>query len=174
MNDLRFTAFTTEFRDRVVDLLARCANEGLRLHPFSGLRSVTEQSELYRKGRSIGVIEESARKLRDWGASYLADSLISVGPQEGARKVTQALPGASWHQWGEALDCCIIGKDGKLVWDGDDPRYVTYGRIAIECGLEAGVFWKFKDAVHVQLQKQPVKALYQWPDIDRLMKQKFG
>ena len=71
--------------------------------------------------RSSGGSRAPSRKLpqpsRNWPAqkaNFLASVLDGVGPQHGPH-VTNALPGLSWHQWGEAVDCFWTEWLGRVV-----------------------------------------------------------
>src|SRR6185369_14731386 len=94
--------------------------------------------------------------LRDQGAPFLAHCLESVGPQSGD-PVTNAIPGLSWHQWGEAMDCVWI-VDGAAEWSTTRKvngvnGYRAYANEAVRLGLTAGGFFRsLKDWPHVQLR----------------------
>ena len=122
--------------------------------------------------------------IRDRSATVLAtdidtDCLQSVGPQHGAH-VTDALPGFSWHQWGEAVDCFWL-LDGKAEWSTSKKvngvnGYAVYANEAEAVGLVAGGHWtRFKDWPHVQLRaaSSPARALTLL-QIDTAMKVRFG
>lgn len=84
------------------------------MRPNAGLRDPFEQAKLWRQSRSIEEILAAIDELRSVGAPFLAHCLESVGPQHGD-PVTNAPPGYSWHQWGEAVDCFwLLG--GKAEW----------------------------------------------------------
>lgn len=172
MTVLTFESLNAQFADLCVQLITDCANDGILLRPYSGLRTPSEQAKLWRQGRPIGEIEVAARKLKDYKAPYLASCLLTVGPQKGA-KVTNALPGESWHNWGEGLDFYVLDNNNQPIIDGENPLYFEFGKRAITLGLTAGVFWDKPDAGHVQLRAEPVKAFYQWPDINRIMRERY-
>jgi hypothetical protein len=172
VSELSFGELEPTFADLCVRLITECANHGILLMPYSANRSPTEQAKLWRQGRSLAEIESAARRLKDAGAPYLASCLLTVGPQRGA-KVTNALPGESWHNWGEGLDFFVLDENDQPIHDGSHPKYIEMGAHAEEVGLHAGVFWPKPDAGHVQLRSQPVKSFYEWPDINRLMREKY-
>lgn len=171
---MRFDAESLEpkFASLCRKLIYLCGAKDIRLKPYSGVRGPLEQAKLWRQGRKLEDIEIMITKLEEREAPFIAQCLRDVGPQSGPL-VTHALPGESWHQWGEAMDCFVIDEKGLPVEDGQDPQYEEYGKIAQELGLTAGVFWKNADAGHVQLRKDGVRMYYSWPEIDRIMKAKF-
>lgn len=109
LNDL-----VPELRPLVTQLLDKCAARNVRMVPNQTLRSPAQQAKYWRQSRSLVEINQAIAMLRAAGASYLADVLESVGPQSGD-EVTKVLPGNSWHQWGEAIDC-FWEVDGKAEW----------------------------------------------------------
>ena len=112
-------------------------------------------------------------------SGFLAHCLRSVGPQHGEH-VTDAPPGFSWHQWGEALDCFWL-LNGKAEWStkklvGGLNGYHVYAEAAVSLGLTAGGFWKtIKDWPHVQLRsdRNPTTTL-SIREIDAAMAARFG
>ncbi len=175
LNDL-----TDEFRVKVVDLISACEQQGIKMRPYFTLRSPWDQARFWRQSRSIEQINRRASDLRADGAGYIADVLISVGPQFGD-PVTDALPGQSWHQWGEAVDCFWL-VDGRAEWsdrkeiDGKN-GYRVYTEKAEAMGLTAGGNWsRLKDWPHVQKSRfsSPLSAGRSWSEISSEMQTRFG
>lgn len=144
------------YKDQVEQLLANCRTRGYEMRPYFTLRTPEEQARLWRQSRTGQEIETKIRELEDAGARYLAGVIRSVGSQNGP-KVTNALPGLSWHQWGEAVDC-FWSVDGAAEWsarrkvDGLN-GYAVYADEAEVLDLTAGGHWRsFKDWPHVQLR----------------------
>lgn len=171
---MRFDAERLEpkFASLCRKLIYICGAKEIKLKPYSGVRGPREQAKLWRQGRDTKTIEEMIIKLEEREAPFLAQCLREVGPQNGPF-VTNALPGESWHQWGEAMDCFVLDNNGMPIEDGQDLQYKEYGEVARDLGLTAGVFWKFADPGHVQLRRDGVRMYYSWPEIDRIMKAKF-
>jgi peptidoglycan LD-endopeptidase CwlK len=162
------------FKAKAVLLIKECAKQGIKMVPYFGLRSPREQAKLWRQSRSAPEIAAGVEKLRDGGAPWLANVLQST-PASSDKHVTNALPGMSWHQWGEALDCYRdIG--GKPNWD--PKNYAEYANIAemAAIGLTAGGHWpNLKDWPHVQLRPQAgPQSLYSYATIDARMKEMWG
>jgi hypothetical protein len=169
---------TPEFRKVVKELLSKCNASGYPMQPFYTLRTPYEQGILWRQSRSRQEIEEKITELRDKGADFLAYCIESVGPQNG-RHVTNAVPGLSWHQWGEAVDCFWL-LEGKAEWSTRKKvnginGYVNYGTIARSLGLTSGGFWSsFRDWPHVQLRRESHPGrIYSLLEIDREMANRF-
>jgi len=72
--------------------------------PLFTIRTPEQQARRWRQSRTSEEIGEKVNWLRAQGAPYLASVIEDVGPQFGP-KVTNAIPGLCWHQWGEAIDC---------------------------------------------------------------------
>lgn len=171
---------------------ARCAEEGLDVSIYCGLRTAEEQAKLWRVGRSTALIRDKIEELRGMAAdlstgrgeidprmerfahhtyydnrsfnayeypgralvtaryaNFVASHLALAGPQRGDRRVTNALPGQSVHQYGLAFDACpTLG--GKFLWD-DAESIDEMGVIGEECGFEwAGRWTRFVELVHFQ------------------------
>lgn len=177
---IKINDLVPQFRASVIQLLQNCTTRGVQMVPTEGLRSPALQAKYWRQSRSIVEINHAIAMLRQNGASYLADVLDAVGPQNGD-EVTKVLPGNSWHQWGEAVDC-FWEVDGKAEWSTTKKvngvnGYHVYAEEAQKLGLTAGLLWpRFKDAPHVQLRKDdnPISSGLKWPDIDQTMRERFG
>jgi hypothetical protein len=175
LNDL-----ATEFRSKVSELLQKCADRGAQMVPNESVRSPEQQAIYWRQSRSTSQINQAIAMLKSEGASYLAGVLEAVGPQHGD-EVTQVLPGNSWHQWGEAVDC-FWEVNGQAEWSTTKKvnginGYQMYAQEAKNLGLTAGLLWpKFKDAPHVQLRadNNPRSSGLGWPQIDQAMRDRFG
>src|SRR5688500_11665145 len=96
-----------EFRAKVDQLITRCQREGVEMRPYFAIRTPFEQAKLWRQSRTREEIMNRMATLRAAGAEFLAHCIESVGPQNGLH-VTNAPPGLSWHQWGEAVDCVWV------------------------------------------------------------------
>jgi hypothetical protein len=173
------TPLVPEFRATVNELIARCAGRGVEMRPFFALRTPFEQAKLWRQSRSREEIEQRIARLRAAGAGFLAHCIETVGPQHGAH-VTNAIPGLSWHQWGEAVDCMWI-VERRADWStvkrvNGVNGYHLYADEAVGLGLDAGGHWRsFKDWPHVQQRAAAspdrIMAL---KDIDAEMQRRFG
>jgi peptidoglycan L-alanyl-D-glutamate endopeptidase CwlK len=168
-----------EFRPIIDQLLQNCSDAGYPMQPNFAIRTPVEQAAFWRQSRTGDEVAQQIQKLRDQGAGFLADCIVAAGPSSGPH-ITNALPGLSWHQWGEALDCVWL-VNGKPNWSTDllvngKNGYAVYAQLAKDLGLNAGAFWKsFKDWPHVQLRKAAgplsVMSLQQ---VNDTMKERFG
>ena len=162
-----------EFSKVVHKVLARVSAEGYKPRPYQWIRDPWAQARLWRQSRSIGVIEDKAHQLKKNNAPWLARVLIEVGPQHGP-KVTNAVPGESWHQWGEAVDIMMLADTGEPIWDGGFKGYQCLAKNARDLGLTSGFYWTWKDSGHLQKRPGSVKSLYQWPDIESKMVARYS
>ena len=111
-----------ELARRVEQVMTTAAAAGHVLRVVSGYRSHEEQNALYAHGRT----------------------------RPGSR-VTNAVGGQSWHNFGLAVDLApVIG--GEVCWDEKKFDWSLIGKWARAAGLEWGGDWhSFKDRPHVQL-----------------------
>jgi len=161
-----------EFRGKATQLISAVADKGFEMRPFYTERDIFEQAKLWRQSRSSIEVRKAADRLVHEGAEYLAKVLLNVGAQHG-RWATNALPGQSWHNWGEALDCFVLSDEQRAIWSSKHPGYQCYAETAKELGLVAGHFWQRRDSVHVQHRIEGVRASKTWPEIDSAMKERY-
>ena len=171
---------TPDFKTKVLQLLAQCKNkEGIEMHPNEGVRDPFKQAIYWRQSRSGSEIQAKINELKAQGAPFLAHCIESVGPQNGPH-VTNSIPGLSWHQFGEALDCFWVVND-KAEWSttkliNGKNGFRVYAKLASITGLDAGGLWtSLKDWPHVQLSKaaNPLKK-FTLQQIDAKMRERFG
>lgn len=162
-------ACTPEARDKFALLIARCANRGDELRPYFTIREPFTQAKLWRQSRTAQEIAAECDELRSVGAPRIAACIESVGPSHGPW-ATNAVPGLSWHNHGEAMDCMLV-VGGKAVWDGDAHGYIAYATEAFGLGLTSGR--NFHDPDHVQLRKDEPHHLWDMARIDNMMAARF-
>lgn len=178
----------SDFKTKVTGLLNACAVRGVTMRPFYTERSPWMQARIWRSTRSTNEVLAATERLKANRAPYLASVVLGVGPQyspPSARgHLTNALPGVSWHQWGEAIDCFWLVQ-GRAEWSVktiqpltnniEGNGYQVYADEALELGLlSAGLAWGW-DWPHVQLRNSSSPlSLYSWEQIDRAMLRKFG
>lgn len=172
MNNRDLNILTTEFKLDVEEVLHLCKLKAIDMVPFSTVRTPNEQAKLFRQSRSWKEISDTIEMLKSENANYLAEVMYRVGPQYG-RFVTNAYPGLSWHQFGEAIDCFVLYK-GQSIWDSFHPYYAKYAMIAQSIGLESGHYWKFSDSCHIQKRKGSPKDYFSLIEIDELMEHRYG
>jgi peptidoglycan L-alanyl-D-glutamate endopeptidase CwlK len=144
-------ALTPEVRTMAKRVLKLCEAQDVDLLIYCTLRPPEVQARLFRMGRSRRAIQSAQNKLIDNGFAAIAQIIEDVGPQKGSKKVTGAVPFASWHQWGEAFDAVpMIG--GKAMWSEASARteWAVYTQAAKEAGLVTLNFEK----PHAQLRSQ--------------------
>lgn len=162
-----------EFEQKIEDVILKCLNDGFNLRPFYTRRDPWTQAKLWRQSRSTAQINKAVQLLKDAGVPWLAEVLNSVGPQHG-RWATNALPGQSWHQFDEAVDCFVLNNQNNACWSTRHPGYICYAQHAKESGLQAGFFWEHPDAVHLQKRQYKVLNYYSWNEIEEILKETFG
>ncbi|AKF29292.1 M15 family metallopeptidase [Bacillus velezensis] len=104
--------------------------KGITVVITEGFRSIEEQNELYRQGRS-----------------------------KKGNIVTYAKGGESYHNYGLAIDFALQKKDGSLMWDmtydgnrNGTPDWLEVVSIAKTLGFDWGGDWRgFKDYPHLQM-----------------------
>ena len=174
--DRDLTLLAPAFLPRALELLEAVNARGtsrFAVRPFFAARSPWAQARLWWQSRPWLEIDRAIRALEAAGAPSLANVLRDVGPQTG-RWATNALPGSSWHQWCEALDCFVVDLvTGRATWDAGHPGYAAYAEEAERRGLTAGLRWRVADAVHVQLRAAPAPPLETWA-IAESMLDRFG
>ncbi len=143
LNDL-----TLEFRVKVDAALAALANEGLTFKPYFARRDPVIQAGLWRRSRSAAEVLKQIQKLRDESCDFLVACFDKAGSQDGPW-ATNALPGLSWHQYGEAVDCYLVDASGRADWES--PKYAKFGQV----GDANGMWWggHFGDNDHWQNRK---------------------
>ena len=152
-----------ELKEKAI-IVQRACNEagGFDLLIYCTLRSLEEQARLFRQSRSRQEINLKIQKYHNRGFTFLAEIIENVGPCYGDH-VTNAGPGESWHNFGQAFDAVplIGGKPAwnylkaKNYWDG-------YGEAVRLAGLYwAGDWQSFREYPHSQLQPggNPLKLL---------------
>lgn len=162
-----------EFKEKLDEVIVQCHQDGFWVVPYMTIRDPWEQAKLWRRSRTFQQCSQMIKDLKTADAEFLAECFLDVGSQPTAPWATNAIPGLSWHQWGEAADCYIQGKDGSAIWDSAHPGYECYATRAKERGLEAGHFWKSKDSVHVQFRKGRVLEMYSLSEVDSIMIERF-
>ena len=171
MRDL--SVLDSEFEQKVEEVISKCFNDGFDLRPFYTRRDPWTQAKLWRQSRSTAQINKAIKMLKDMGVTWIATVLESVGPQFG-RWATNALPGQSWHQFDEGVDCFVLNKQRNACWSSRHPGYICYAQHAKEVGLFAGFFWEHPDAVHLQKREYKVLNYFTWHEIEERLINTFG
>ncbi|MCF8031714.1 MAG: M15 family metallopeptidase [Desulfarculaceae bacterium] len=175
------TALARPFRDRLNALLGACLERGIQMRPYAALRHPEQQGKLWRQSRTPDQARVAVARLRDQGAPFLDRCLAAAGsaPGQMGKHLTNALPGFSWHQWGEAVDC-FWQVNRKANWDADLSinginGYREYTKQALELGLTPGGSWSSPDWVHVQLRaRNSPQGLMSLAEMDEVMRRRFG
>ena len=138
-------------RARVNDLAVvhRRANPCTSLCLIWAERSISTQKAAYAAGRSKldGVKRFS---LHNYFPSLAADLWVYTGADDDDEEIYEGRPPKA-----HGLDLQLMQKGSLKNW------YIPLGKLAKECGLEAGALWRtFRDGPHVQVpKKQRMKLL---------------
>jgi peptidoglycan L-alanyl-D-glutamate endopeptidase CwlK len=159
-----------EFRAKVTVALDQLAAEGTKFVPYFTLRNPVKQAGLWRQSRSAAVVRKQIDDLRAEACDYIADCLDKAGPSSGPW-ATNALPGVSWHQYGEAVDCYLLDATGKPDWQA--AHYGRFGTV----GDANGMWWggHFGDTDHWQNRRiEPPAAFGTLRQINDALAAKWG
>lgn len=167
-----------EFRAAVGKLLSACEDEGVFMEPYLGSRNPLEQARLWCQSRTPRQINQEIKNLRSMGADFLALCIEWAGEQDGPL-VTNAIPGLSWRQWGEAIDCVWI-VDRREEWSNNIQvnglnGYRIYAQQAAILGLTYDEDPKRRNGYgHVRLRSlsSPLQV-YSLEEINEAMKERF-
>ena len=110
-------------------LLVNCSIKNIGIRITQGMRSYLYQDELYAQGRT-----------------------------KPGKIVTNAKGGESWHNFGLAIDFCLLDKEKQVSWDMNQdsnnigtPDWTQIAQIAKDLDFEWGGNWKKPDWPHFQL-----------------------
>lgn len=144
-----------EFRDKVEAALADLAAEGLIFRPYFTLRDPVVQARLWRQSRSAAVVQTQIQNLTAMGCDFIVACFAKAGPADGPW-ATNALPGQSWHQYREAVDCFLLDATGHPNWES--PKYARFGQV----GDAHGMWWggHFGDNDHWQNRRSEPPAVF--------------
>jgi peptidoglycan L-alanyl-D-glutamate endopeptidase CwlK len=104
-----------------------------------GLRISAEQHALFAQGRMSLDDVNALRLAVQWAPLAAADN----------KKVTNAAPGYSWHEFGLAVDVVPFESGGQADWNETHPVWMEIVNKGQELGLKSGISWK--DEPHFQL-----------------------
>ena len=130
-----------------------CEQAEFDLLIYCTLRTLEEQAKLFRQSRSWEEIKKKILDFKSRGFTYLADILENAGPSYGPH-VTNAAPGESWHNYGEAWDAVPL-VNGKPVWNYFNARshWDAYGECVRQVGMNwAGDWQTFREYPHAQMR----------------------
>lgn len=163
------TTLCSDFSPKVSQLLDLCKKQDVIMIPYYGIRTLQDQAKLWRQSRHREEINTQIANLRSKQCDYLADVIESVGIVPMGKWATNAIPGLSWHNWGQAVDCFAF-IDGKASWDTKD--YGLYGRMANYVGLKWGGNFSKSDPGHVQYNAKEVLDIYSIKYVNDYWKEK--
>lgn len=144
--DLKFTARVKRYINSLIPdaqvpalyILADTADQGLPLRITFTHRTFAQQAALYAQSREPF---NEVNRLR------LLAGLPVISSTECARRVTNAKPGYSWHNWGRAIDVVPVdvatspdlSDPDNPLWD--NPFWEALGEIGESLGFQWGGRW---------------------------------
>jgi peptidoglycan L-alanyl-D-glutamate endopeptidase CwlK len=132
-------------RKKTEEFLKRAKEDGIEVLIYCTFRSPEEQEILYMQGR----LEQFGITLKELNERRKKLGLWELTEKEARRKVTNAKPWQSFHQYGLAFDCVPLA-GGKPDWSNHE-AYEKLGEIAQKVGLEWAGSWKqFRELPHFQ------------------------
>jgi len=167
MRDLK--VLDKDFKEKFENVLKEVKDKGHVLVPYSTRRNIYTQARLWRQSRKGKEVKRKIQYLKDSKCFYLSEVLDLVGPQHG-RWATNAIPGFSWHQHDQAVDCFVL-EEGKAIWDRNHKGYFLYYQACLNNKIYSG--YVFEDCVHCQNKAGSVGSYYNLLEIDDMMNKKF-
>ena len=167
-----FTLLDPLYAPLVQHLVSNCKTAGYALVPYYGYRTLEQQAILWRRSRHVDEVNEKIESLKSQYCDYLASILEGVGPQPMGPWATDAIPGFSWHNWGQAVDFYWLMDNKNVCWDGKGVGYKVLGQQADLLDLRWGGNFSSPDYGHVQLNHQEVPDLYDTKYVNDYFKNK--
>lgn len=143
-----------KIRQRAIDFVNDLKNQNISYRLYSGLRTFDEQAKLYGKGRTE--------------AELISVNVDKKYAQPNEKRVTNARPGTSFHNYGLAFDGVEI-RDGQAQWNSSNEQTI------VSTGKKYGFFWggdfkSFIDKPHFEDQQygniQTLLSLYNSNQLD--------
>lgn len=155
------SVLTPDVQEKAHQVIDICAEQNIEVIIFSSLRTIKEQAIFYRQSRTIEEILKKVKDLYNRDYAFLSYILEEVGPQKGPL-VTNAAPGETWHNFGEAWDAHLkIDDKAILDYKKDKKIWNIYGNAIREVGMQwGGDQAEIKDYSHAHLRKEanPLKV----------------
>lgn len=170
---MRLDGLVPKFKGKVERLLHNLKGRGFIFVPYFTVRDPYDQARLWRRSRTTREVRSATEILRLNGASFLAHALDVVGPQLTGPWATNALPGLSWHQWGEAVDFYLDDGEGGADWFSDE-GYEALAKEAKNLLLVSGYFWTTPDKNHIQYRVGKPTDGMSIKEVSLEMEKRFG
>lgn len=142
-------------KTKALQVQAICRKEyGFELLIYCTLRSLEEQARLFRQSKTREEVNAKIKDFKKRGFGFLANIITKVGPCTGPT-VTNAAPGESWHNYGEAWDAVplIAGKPAWNYSGGAKKLWDAYGAAVRKVKMYWAGDWKtFKEYPHAQMR----------------------
>jgi peptidoglycan L-alanyl-D-glutamate endopeptidase CwlK len=133
----------TSSQDRLKPLYPRLSN---KIYQLSTLMALEDLYITVAQGLRAGDYQHSL-----WLQGRNADGSY-IDPVHHKGVVTNADAGHSWHEFGVAVDCDILNKDGSIDWNASHPAWKRMVAIGVSLGLTSGATWvRIVDAPHFEI-----------------------
>jgi peptidoglycan L-alanyl-D-glutamate endopeptidase CwlK len=167
------------FRTQIDKLIINCAKKKIKIVPYSTVRGPLIQARNYCVGRTNLQLNAILEHYKQLGCKNMEKVLtLAVNELPKRRKsaekiVTRALPGQSWHMWGEAVDFYIEDpKTKKPNWT--TPKYSILQKEAEALKLTSGGSFKtLVEPVHVQFSSLPAPN-HSYFNLDKFLGERFS
>lgn len=131
-------------REDVNCIYLSCLDKNVSFRIVQGYRTIAEQNNLFSQGRTQTQLLEAGLK--------------GVLAKPNLQRVTNAIGGTSWHNFGLAFDFCLLKKDKSISWSRTDdldkdniPDWTEIVQTAMARGFDWGGNWNsFPDYPHLQ------------------------
>lgn len=164
--------FADRWRDMVE--LVKTQYNGLKLVPITTRRGPRAQGRMWASSRTEATVASRISSLESLGCAKLARTL-KLSDALTDRPRTQRFPGASWHQWGEAVDFAIVASDYEVIFGSHE--MVTILKLAPQVGLHSPHSAVIKEMGHLQLRTSSPVDEYgdgSWPKLETALGQIFN
>lgn len=129
-----------EAREPALKMIALLSDQGIPVRVTFTYRSFATQQALWMQGR---------RPLEEVNVARAVGGMAPITASENVRRVTNAKPGRSWHNWRRAFD--LVPMKGSIpIWNGP---WETLGKTGKMLGFGWGGDWKKPDKPHFQWTK---------------------
>lgn len=157
-----------DLHKRLHNLINTCHEKyGVTVVQFQGDVDYATQARLWAQSRTSFERDRACDYLANSGAPRLADILRTQVCLCG-RWATNALPGGSWQQFGEAA-LLVAVEDGRAVWKRECPAYRWLAFEAVPLGLFSGYNYAVPDVQLITMHRRsPIKE-YGWTKIESLL-----
>lgn len=141
------THFNKEFLTKFECFASKVHELNLQLAEIQGYIHPKIQAKLWRQGHNDSEIDAMISSLEEKDCFYLAKLIRDTYSHPGL-SCTDAIPGCTWHNWGEALTYHILDEHNHVL-ELSHPKYLELAKIAKKCGFVHGTTFKENPKVNL-------------------------